>query len=896
MKFDLFSQCKAKSEKRERERDGEKRDRHEEMKSENGERRGRRRRKELRLTHSFFIWKYSLSQSKRSFHLASIIFFFLEQLLCSIDNKEQQTYIISWTYRQTVDLSHTTFFAEMIKRKREKERERDCSPTFQRICQQFADFAFFSSRSPSLCHGMKVDSINTLVSAPSSLWPGCSTSSNCLSELLSLTRLLNRSLQFVSKRLDSFIFTSTPAMLSESAEDEEEEEGEKTKERRSEIMLEEEKENWLITICQLTLKLQLLGQSFVFFLLLLWDGMLFFGALYLVCAWAEYQVATAFILTPIVLPSINEMKTTFADARFPRQINKTRTMSVLKTTISTFLHAREHDYSRRRLVLMDNNKRRSLNLAFSNYKCTNCVEKRREEREREKEGRTRIHYGQVDRNKWDDVINVHLRAQVPVILLINCHIKLDAIHSHFVVWTVKNFKNMFISFLLSRSSLWRIYIQSVRWQSSVEKEDQRWWSSDMEQQLSFECSMRKKRFDEVSSLSSSVLSQKSINLSTQSSSDVVLRILSSSSSSFYSSSRLFQMIDYINHLISFCFSLKWASSDILFQLWLHVNDMTTTGMMIIITVLSLTDRCLLLFYSLKRRASVFISLYFTKEADANQVNNRVWIEIGKGRRLNLIWTEEMRSSSRRARNLIGDIYLYAHKLIKDNKGVHSFKQQSNLFVRSNAFRISSPLASSSSMTQPRWMPSVSHLGLRCECPSVTRNSFDVWCYFEFKWPFHSLFLIDANASSHTSVCWRTINRKSVCIMIDDLSGCVCVRGHTRSTWTTDARCFINLLSFRHLTRFHIGESEREEKQPELTYSEFDLSPHNHFRFDSQLPNQSGATVRLLLVRSNRIQIGSTMEKKKTETKTMLREEWIVRTTTRRPTYSPESTALCVLMR
>ena len=37
------------------------------------------------------------------------------------------------------------------------------------------------------------------------------------------------------------------------------------------------------------------------------------------------------------------------------------------------------------------------------------------------------------------------------------------------------------------------------------------------------------------------------------------------------------------------------------------------------------------------------------------------------------------------------------------------------------------------------------------------------------------------------------------------------------------------------------KSEREEKQPELTYFEFDLLPHNHFRFDSQLPNQSGVT-------------------------------------------------------
>ena len=50
--------------------------------------------------------------------------------------------------------------------------------------------------------------------------------------------------------------------------------------------------------------------------------MLFFVGPYLVCASGEYQVAAAFILTPIVLLSINEMKTTFADPRFPRQINK----------------------------------------------------------------------------------------------------------------------------------------------------------------------------------------------------------------------------------------------------------------------------------------------------------------------------------------------------------------------------------------------------------------------------------------------------------------------------------------------------------------------------------------------------------------------------------------------
>ena len=182
------------------------------------------------------------------------------------------------------------------------------------------------------------------------------------------------------------------------------------------------------------------------------------------------------------------------------------------------------------------------------------------------------------------------------------------------------------------------------------------------------------------------------------------------------------------------------------------------------------DRCLMLFYSLKWRVSIFISLFFTKVKNEREDERRECQsskqscmnrdrkregERKRTRRMNFIWTGEMMSSSRTKSDQ--DIYLYAYKLIKDNKGVH---WSTNLI--SSIECISYFLfASSSSMTQSRWMPSVSHLQLRCECPSVTRNSFKVWCYFEFKWPFHSLFLINANASSHTTYTLQFVEGQSI---------------------------------------------------------------------------------------------------------------------------------------
>ena len=121
------------------------------------------------------------------------------------------------------------------------------------------------------------------------------------------------------------------------------------------------------------------------------------------------------------------------------------------------------------------------------------------------------------------------------------------------------------------------------------------------------------------------------------------------------------------------------------------------------------------------------------------------------------------------------------------------------------------------MTQPRWMPSVSHLGAQVWMSICDQKLIRSVMLFRVQMTF-SFIVSDRCKCILTHFSLLKDNQSEIGLYNDRWSERVCACAHTRSTSTTDARCFINVLSFQHLTRFHINESEKgKEKKNSLNW-------------------------------------------------------------------------------